>query len=82
MNKKCYSCGETACEYVSPLDGEPRCSDCARDQIRILLARVKPEDSAKLRRRIEDAIRKNPQLLQKTAVDLIVQRQISWDDLV
>ena len=57
-------------------DGEPLCADCARREISGLLNDMDPEELKKLRRQIEDRIRKSPQAVREIAISLACQGEI------
>jgi recombinational DNA repair protein (RecF pathway) len=81
--QKCATCGgRSGLRYRSPLDGEPRCQECARAEVIGLLEGADDDDLAKLRRRAEDCLRKNPSIMLRVAVDLAVSGTIRWRDLI
>jgi recombinational DNA repair protein (RecF pathway) len=79
----CAICGEpSGIAYHSPLDGEPRCQECATAELIGLLDGADDETMTKLRRRAEDCLRKSPDVLARVAVDLAVANRIRWRDLI
>jgi hypothetical protein len=79
---KCYLCDNPASGYISPLDGEPRCLECARIEIIGLFEGADKSDLAKLRRRVEDRLRKSPGDLWGVIALLASTGSISWQDLL
>lgn len=83
MNKNCQICGETVgIAYLSPIDDGPRCQGCARIEMSGLLEGLDADVLRQLRRRAEDALRKNPAVLLRVAIDLAVSDSIRWRDLI
>ena len=66
------------------LDGEKLCLECHRAEIEALLrgADLDREEMGKIRRRIEDVLRKNPGVLMSIAVLLASDGFVNIDDLV
>ena len=65
------------------LDGEKLCSECHRAELLALLqdADLDREEMTKLRRRIEDVLRKNPTKLLRVAAWLASEEVVRIDDL-
>ena len=69
---------------VGFIDGGNLCHACHRAEIEALLrgADLDREETGKLRRRIEDVLRKNPGVLLQVAVLLAADGSVNIDDLV
>lgn len=78
----CRDCGGEPTVYVSPLDACPLCPECAEREIIGLLEGIDQEDLTKIRRRVEDCIRKNPQALMWAATRLAARGQVKIIDLL
>lgn len=73
MNKACPYCDSTNMSKYTGFDGDRLCADCARREIIGVLNDMDPDEIKKLRRQIEDCLRKNPAALQDVAALLINQ---------
>ena len=73
MNESCPYCDKPNLSQYIGLDGELLCQECARREIIGVLTDLDQDETKKLRRRIEDALRKNPSALQDVAALLIMQ---------
>jgi len=81
--KECSHCGNPPAAHRDPLFGNPLCSFCLEIILRQeYFADLDPEDKARLRRRIEDLLRKSPWDLNTTAARLAVSGRIKWRDLI
>lgn len=80
--EKCFYCSADRARYLS-VDGESLiCRDCAIREIRELFPDLEPENWGRLRRRLEDAIRKSPALLADCVAQAVVDGYIRIDDLI
>ena len=81
-NEICAHCGAKIDHPKMIYRGDQLCPDCLRAEIRAMLVDCDPEETAKLRRRIEDAMRKSPGLLIEIGAILASRQQIKIDDLI
>ena len=77
----CAQCGALAGTEYHALTGEgPLCAGCARIEILGWLSDCDREELAKLRRRAEDCLRKNPWQLREALVNMIISGAIDYED--
>ena len=79
----------THCGCALPLGAPPRgfegdhlCRSCDAAETRALLSECNGEDLKKMRRRMEDAVRKDRGLMIRLAADLAAEGRIKIDDLI
>ena len=72
----CQYCDSTHLSQYIGIDGELLCQECARREILGLLTDYDKADLAKVRRQIEDRLRKSPALLKETIVSLTIAGEI------
>lgn len=77
----CRDCDNNG-EWHSPFDGEALCPECARREIIGILADCDPDEIKILRRRTEDALRKNPNMFMEILISMIMKNAIKWIDCV
>jgi len=83
MSNGCSHCGVTPATHRDPLSGDPLCQVCLETMLRQeYFHDLDPEDKSRLRRRIEDLLRKSPWHLNATAARLAVSGRIKWEDLI
>ena len=79
---KCKNCGNNVTHYVALLNTDLLCQNCSQQEIRKLVEKLQSEDLNKLRRRIEDRIRKSPQDLISVICTLAISGSIRMNDIV
>lgn len=72
MHKTCPYCDTQHLSKYIGMDGDRICSECARREIIGVLNDMTEDETKKLRRQIEDCLRKNPAALQDVASLLIL----------
>jgi len=84
LREHCEICGGVPLSpNREPLSREPICMDCLEDVLRQeYLQELEPEDLVKLRRRIEELLRKTPQSLIEVAAHLGARGLIKYEDLL
>lgn len=85
MNNYCPVCGElSGTGYVSPFSetDDPLCGQCARIDIVSWIGDCDKGEVAKLRRRAEDCLRKNPGQLRETLVHMVIAGAIEYQDCI
>lgn len=75
MNACLYCDSPHLTQYIGN-DGGLLCEQCARREISGLLNDMDPEELKKLRRQIEDRLRKSPQAVREIAISLAIQGEI------
>lgn len=79
----CNHCGgKSPLVFISPLDGEKLCRQCAQREIQGLLEGLDSPEITILRRRAEDCIRKNPDARLKVLISLILEGNIQFLDVI
>lgn len=76
MASICQYCNSTHLSQYIGLDGQPLCYECARREISVLLADHDKAELGKLRRKIEDRLRKSPAVLRETIITLALAGEI------
>ena len=66
----CRDCDCDEAVYISPLDACPLCAECAQREVSGLLEGLDREELGKIRRRVEDCLRKSPIILMRVAANL------------
>ncbi|MFP4573070.1 MAG: hypothetical protein ACLFNW_08880 [Desulfobacterales bacterium] len=83
MSQICNSCGKIGVLEYTPFSGARLlCADCARKDVLENLAALDIESQKRLRRRIEDKIRKSPADFFDVAVMFILKGKVTCDDLM
>lgn len=72
----CPYCDRWGLSQYRGNDGERLCEQCARREIIGLMSDMEPEELKKLRRQIEDRLRKSPRAVREVAISLAVQGEI------
>ena len=78
---RCPYCDSPHLSQYRGLDGEFLCPECGRREILGVLSDLDAEETKKIRRRIEDRLRKSPRLMLDIAVQLILAGEIQLPDL-
>ena len=78
----CYHCHTETNNKLIGLDGRSLCSHCFRHEIIALLRDCEQDELKVLRRRIEDILRKSPELLLIVASILIERSILKYEDLI
>jgi len=78
----CRDCGGGPCHFRSPFDNLPLCSECARREILGILEGLDLKEMAKLRRRVEDHLRKSPADLIAIICRLAAKGSIEITDII
>ena len=77
----CTTCGRGAAIWPSPFGGA-LCEPCARMEISRLLNELEPEAWRKIRRRIEDQLRKSKADLRWVAKEMVLRERIKYHDVI
>jgi len=72
----CPYCDSPHLSQYQGLDGERLCEQCARREIIGLMSDMELEELKKLRRQIEDRLRKSPQAVREIAISLACQGEL------
>ena len=75
MKTACLYCDSPVSQYRG-IDGDRLCAECARREIIGLLNDMEPEEVKHYRRRVEDALRKNPVELLEAIVGMAIRGTI------
>lgn len=77
----CAHCGAPAGTAYHAITGEgPLCDECARADATEWIADCDRAEMARLRRRAEDCLRKNPGQLREALIRMIIAGVIDYDD--
>ena len=84
MTSHCTHCGVelTPGSPCQGFEGDDLCDGCNVAEIKALLSECDKEESKKLRRRVEDHLRKSPADLLDTGARLAASGAIRIDDLI
>lgn len=79
-NSFCAHCGAPATTYHALMGDGALCGECSRRDILGWLADCNHNELAKLRRRAEDCLRKQPGQLREALVSMIISGAIDYED--